>query len=125
MMASKARLFNDAEIRAQILVAPDPKTAKAIGRLVSGFDDEVWRANARRLVVEGNVHKFQQNSTMRDILLATGNAVIVEASPRDCIWGIGLGQDNPKAHNPETWRGKNLLGFALMDVRENFQGTCT
>jgi ribA/ribD-fused uncharacterized protein len=118
MMASKAKLFCDSEILAQILEAPDPRSAKALGRKVRNFDDKVWKANARRLVTEGNIHKFSQNDELRLFLKSTGDAVLVEASPRDCIWGIGLGQDNPRALDPVTWRGQNLLGFALMDVRE-------
>lgn len=122
MMAAKAKLFGDDEVLERILVVSDPKAAKELGRQVKNFDDAVWRANARRLVTEGSVAKFEQNPALRDFLLSTGDAVIVEASPRDCIWGIGLGQDNPKAQNPTTWRGQNLLGFALMDVREALRG---
>lgn len=118
MMAAKARLFGDDEMLAQILGAPDPRSAKALGRKVRNFDDKVWKTNARRLVTEGNVYKFSQNNDLRLFLKSTGDAVLVEASPRDCIWGIGLGQDNPRALDPVTWRGQNLLGFALMDVRE-------
>ncbi len=69
------------------------------------------------MVTEGGVRKFEQNPELKDFLLSTGDLVLVEAGPGDCIWGIGLGQDNSKAQNPETWRGQNLLGFALMDVR--------
>ena len=85
---------------------------------MQNFDDALWKANARRLVTEGNIFKFTQNADLGDFLLATGDTVLVEASPRDCIWGIGLSQGNPKAQHPDTWRGQNLLGFALMDVRE-------
>lgn len=117
MMAAKARLFDEPETLEQILVASTPAEAKALGRQVKNFDDAIWKANARRLVTEGNVAKFRQNKELGEFLLATGDAVLVEASPRDCLWGIGLGQDNPKAQHPDTWRGQNLLGFALMDVR--------
>ena len=119
MMAAKARLFKDEEMLEQILSAPDPKSAKALGRKVRNFDSELWKANARRLVTEGNVAKFGQNELLRDYLFATGKAVLVEASPRDCVWGIGMGQDNPKAQQPATSRGQNLLGFSLMDVRSS------
>ena len=71
------------------------------------------------MVTARNVANFSRNELVRDFLLATGDAVLVEASPRDCVWGIALGQDSPKARNPTTWRGQNLLGFALIDVREN------
>ncbi len=91
---------------------------KALGRAIRNFDDKVWKENARHLVTEGNVYKFSQNEDLRSFLLSTGDAVLVEASPRDCIWGIGLGQENANATNPTKWRGQNLLGFALMDVRE-------
>lgn len=120
-MAGKARLFGDKDALERILEAPDPKSAKVIGREVRAFDDKVWKENARRLVTEGNVHKFGQNDELRKFLLSTGDAVLVEAAPRDQIWGIGLGQDNPKARDPSQWRGQNLLGFALMDVREKLR----
>lgn len=88
---------------------------------MKGFDDKVWKANCRPLVTEGNVHKFSQNEELRRFLLSTGDVVLVEAASRDQIWGIGLGADNPKAQDPRQWRGQNLLGFALMDVRERLR----
>lgn len=118
MMAGKARLFSDNETLQEILVAPDPKSAKALGRKVRGFKDEVWVANARRIVTEGNIAKFSQNEELKSFLLGTGIQVLVEASPYDRIWGIGLGAEDPMAKHPSTWQGENLLGFALMDARE-------
>ncbi|QDV69021.1 Swarming motility protein YbiA [Rosistilla carotiformis] len=118
MMAAKARLFGDEESLLQILESSDPKTAKALGRKVKNFDSSLWDENARRLVTEGNVAKFSQNSHLQEFLLGTGDAVLVEASPYDRIWGIGLKADDDRAKNPVTWQGQNLLGFALMDVRE-------
>jgi ribA/ribD-fused uncharacterized protein len=118
MMAAKARLFGDEETLAKILESSDPKTAKALGRTVKNFDSDVWTANARRLVTEGNLAKFEQNGELRAFLVGTGNLVLVEASPYDRIWGIGLMADDEKAKSPATWQGENLLGFALMDVRE-------
>ena len=117
MMASKARLFGDNETLAQILGSPDPKAAKALGRTVRNFEGGVWDAQARRLVAEGNLAKFGQNAELRTWLLATEEQVLVEASPFDRIWGIGLAATDPRAAHPETWDGQNLLGFALMDVR--------
>lgn len=116
-MASKARLFGDEETLAEILNSNDPKTAKALGRKVKNFDDVVWPQNARRLVTEGNVAKFGQNAALGKFLLETGKAVLVEASPYDRIWGIGLKAEDKNAKHPDTWQGQNLLGFALMDVR--------
>jgi ribA/ribD-fused uncharacterized protein len=118
MMASKARLFGDDESLAKILESTDPKTAKALGRTVQNFDDDLWKTNARRLVTEGNLAKFVQNGELRAFLVGTGNLVLVEASPYDRIWGIGLMADDERSKNPATWQGQNLLGFALMDVRD-------
>lgn len=117
MMAGKARLFGDDDALAAILDAPDPASAKALGRTVRGFDDARWNAHRFALVVEGNVHKFGQDAALRAFLLATGDRVLVEASPRDRIWGIGLGAANEDARDPRRWRGLNLLGFALMQAR--------
>jgi ribA/ribD-fused uncharacterized protein len=118
MMAGKARLFGDDEALAAVFAAPSPGAAKAIGRRVRQFDDTVWKRAAYDIVVAGNLAKFGQHTDLRAFLRATGRRVLVEASPRDRIWGIGLGRENPDAHRPSGWRGRNLLGFALMDVRE-------
>lgn len=122
MMASKARLFGDDVILHEILEAADPKTAKALGRKVKDFEDDVWKRNCRRLVTQGNVAKFSQNDELRMFLIGTEDHVIVEASPFDRIWGIGLSVSNEKSKHPSTWLGQNLLGFALMDVRERVKG---
>ncbi len=122
MMASKARQFGDDGILQQILESTDPKTAKALGRNVKNFDDDVWKSNCRRLVTEGNVAKFSQNESLRTFLIGTEDHVIVEASPFDRIWGNGLSVSNEKSKHPSTWLGQNLLGFALMDVRERLAG---
>ena len=118
MMAEKARLFKDETMLAEILKTEKPAAAKACGRKVANFDPSVWDIKKCEIVVQGNIHKFSQNPELKAFLMATGDKIIVEASPRDTIWGIGLGPDNPKALNPTTWRGKNLLGFALMEVRD-------
>ena len=110
-------LFNDTEIHDKIIEAVKPGEAKDLGREVRNFDDEAWKAQRYEIVKQGNIHKFSQYPLFADYLLATGDRVLVEASPRDTIWGIGLGGDNPKAQHPDTWRGLNLLGFALMEVR--------
>lgn len=117
MMAGKARLFGDDARRREILLATDPGKAKALGRRVTGFDEQEWNARRFDLVVEGNVAKFTQNPPLGRFLLDTGEKVLVEASPRDRIWGIGMGRTNPDANDPEKWRGLNLLGFALMEAR--------
>lgn len=122
MMAEKARLFGDEEVLARILAVNDPQTVKSLGRAVRGFDGARWDAVRFERVVQGNVAKFGQNAALRAFLLSTADEVLVEAAPRDVLWGIGLGRDHPKAKDPRTWRGRNLLGFALMKARAELSG---
>ncbi|MFF5207234.1 NADAR family protein [Streptosporangium sp. NPDC000396] len=117
MMAGKARLFGDEETAAAIVSATHPKQAKDLGRRVRGFDEDVWAASRFDIVVHGNLAKFGQNADLGDFLLGTGERVLVEASPVDRVWGIGLAADDERAERPEEWQGLNLLGFALMEVR--------
>ncbi|MCF3962320.1 NADAR family protein [Streptomyces fuscigenes] len=117
MMAGKARLFGDADAERAVLAAGHPSVAKKAGRLVRGFDEEVWRRERFALVTDGSVHKFGQDPALRAFLLATGDRVLVEASPLDRVWGIGLAADDERASDPARWRGENLLGFALMEAR--------
>lgn len=118
MMAQKARLFNNTDIAQQILQATKPGEVKTLGRKVTGFDEQVWQAKRYDIVKTGNLHKFSQHPALKEYLLNTHNRVIVEASPVDTIWGIGLAKDHPHATQPHAWRGLNLLGFALMEVRD-------
>jgi ribA/ribD-fused uncharacterized protein len=117
MMAEKARLFGDSERLAAILEAAGPREAKALGRQVVGYDDARWGAARVDAVVRGNLAKFGQDPALLAFLLGTGDQVLVEAAPRDTVWGVGLGKNNPAIADPARWRGRNLLGFALMEVR--------
>lgn len=117
MMAGKARLFGDGDALARVLAAGHPSQAKKAGRLVRGFDEEVWTRERFGIVVEGSVRKFSADAELRGFLLGTGERVLVEASPVDRVWGIGLAADDVAAGDPERWRGPNLLGFALMAAR--------
>ncbi|WP_367434904.1 NADAR family protein [Streptomyces celluloflavus] len=118
MMAGKARLFGDAAAARRAIAASHPKQAKDAGRAVRGFDEEVWRRHRFALVVEGSLHKFGRDTALREFLLGTGSRVLVEASPQDRVWGIGLTADDERAADPARWRGLNLLGFALMEARQ-------
>ena len=118
MMAEKARLFGDTDNLAKIIEAKSPGAAKALGRRVRGFQQEEWGMARFEIVVRGTTAKFSQNHDLGVFLSDTRNRVLVEASPRDRIWGIGLSASNEKAKNPFCWRGENLLGFALMAARE-------
>ncbi|WP_457447203.1 NADAR family protein [Roseateles sp. P5_E4] len=117
MMAEKARLFGDVETRASILAARTPAEAKKLGRGVKGFEDVLWEQARFDIVVRANEAKFSQNQALQDYLLTTGDRVLVEASPVDRIWGIGLAANDERALEPRSWCGLNLLGFALMEVR--------
>ncbi|MFF2023354.1 NADAR family protein [Streptomyces sp. NPDC058171] len=117
MMAAKARLFDDPEAERAALTAAHPGAAKAAGRRVRNFDEALWAGERLALVVQGNVHKFGQHPALGRFLLATGSRVLVEASPHDRIWGIGVTADDARASDPRQWPGLNLLGFALMRAR--------
>ena len=121
MMAEKARIFNDEPIREQIMRERDQMTIKKLGRRVSGFDGAIWECERYDVVFRGNIAKFTQNPHLQEFLLSTGDKILVEASPKDTIWGIGLDEHHPDALDPRTWRGKNLLGFILMDVRQQLR----
>ena len=118
MMARKAKLFYDEESLAKIMAATSPKVQKALGRKVKNFDAEKWNFWCRGSVFDGNYAKFTQNPALLEKLLETRGTVLVEASPFDRIWGIGLGPNHPDAHDRSKWRGKNWLGQVLTDVRE-------
>lgn len=122
MMAGKARLFGDAEARAAILTTVEPATCKALGRTVRNFAEAPWKAVRFGLVTRGSVAKFGQDAALRAYLLATGDEILVEASPHDRIWGIGLGREDERARDPRTWQGQNLLGFALVRARAILRG---
>ena len=117
MMAKKAELFNDIETLHKIMTASSPQTIKKLGREVQHFDPAVWNEKKFEIVVQGNLAKFSQNLELQDFIVSTGNKILVEASPYDKIWGIGLDEKASDAISPERWKGQNLLGFALMKVR--------
>lgn len=121
MMYRKAVLFNDIECSHKILDAKNPSAAKALGRAVKNFDQEIWNDNCFGIVVEANILKFSQNLAISDFLINTKKRVLVEASPKDTIWGIGLDEKHQGIENPSNWKGKNLLGFALMEARSKLR----
>nr|WP_315033292.1 NADAR family protein [uncultured Chryseobacterium sp.] len=122
MMAGKARLFNDAETLEKILQAATPNQVKALGRKVKNFDPKIWDEHKYEIVKQGNLLKFSQNEKYKDFLLSTNDKILVEASPYDAIWGIGMLETDSRAENPLLWNGENLLGFALMEVRDELRG---
>jgi ribA/ribD-fused uncharacterized protein len=118
MMFSKAKLFGDDVSAAAALASTDPREQKAIGRKVAGFNQREWDSKREAIVFVGCREKFTQSPRLRSILLASAPTVLVEASPWDRIWGVGLRERDPCIADPSKWRGQNLLGIALMRVRE-------
>lgn len=122
MMFGKATLFGDGECARQIVASPDPAVQKRLGQVVSGFDQALWDRWKIQIVYRGNMAKFGQNEGALRQLRNTGSAMLVEANPRDWIWGVGRAVDDPHGHEPTNWRGQNLLGRILTKVRQDLAG---
>lgn len=118
MMAYKALLFDDIASYHKIMASSDPKTIKKLGRAIANFNQEEWDREKCSIVTTGNFHKFTQDSELEKILLDTGTKTLVEASPYDRVWGIGLAEDNDDVLDESKWLGENLLGKCLMHVRD-------
>ena len=121
MMAKKAEFFKDEENYNKIMNTDNPRDQKYYGRQVKNFNDEEWADVSRQIVYEGNMAKFTQNPHMLEELLSYGDRKIVEASPTDTIWGIGLSVDDPRTDDESQWQGSNWLGEIMMKVREDLK----
>lgn len=121
MMVQKAYLFNDKESVSLILKTSNPKKQKALGRLIKGFNEEAWNKHKLDIVTTGVYLKFSQNEELKAKLLATGDKILVEGSPYDRVWGVGLKWDSPEILDEKNWKGQNLLGVALMNVRDTLR----
>jgi ribA/ribD-fused uncharacterized protein len=119
MMHQKALLFGDEGVAQEILQAQHPREQKALGRKVKNFEAEVWNNHCKAIVYTGNYAKFTQNEHLKAELLKTAGTTLVEASPSDTIWGIGLDENDANAYSRETWRGTNWLGEILTQLRED------
>lgn len=118
MMAEKALLFNDKNIYEQIIKSSKPDKIKELGRQVKNFNQRIWEENRFEIVLRGNFHKFSQNQILSEFLKNTNDRILVEASPVDSIWGVGLAQNDENIEIPYFWNGLNLLGYALMETRD-------
>lgn len=123
MMARKALLFGDREAFKKIIEADSTEQIRKLGHLINNFDEVKWAELRQEIVREGNFHKFNQSKKLRKFLLNTGDAILAEANPLDTIWGVGLSKDSRLIKNPYAWNGLNLLGFALMEIREYLKHT--
>jgi ribA/ribD-fused uncharacterized protein len=119
MMYKKALMFGDFDMAKAIMETNNPREQKAFGRQVKGFERERWETYCREIVYDANVAKFTQNEDMKQELMFTVGRTLVESSPLDCIWGIGLAADDPLAQDRATWKGTNWLGEAIERVRED------
>jgi len=105
-------------MKKKIMASTSPKEQKQFGREVKNFNVEKWNYVAKKIVFKGNLARFSQHEDLQNLLLSTGDKILVEASPYDKVWGIGLREDDPNATKPEKWLGQNWLGEVLMKVRE-------
>ena len=121
MMWGKAILMGDLVSTERILAATSPAQVKKLGQQVSPWNEELWLGERLRIMYEACLAKFETHADLRDQLIATGNSILVEASPMDRIWGIGMSETNPNARDPTKWKGLNLLGLVLMRVRDVLQ----
>jgi ribA/ribD-fused uncharacterized protein len=119
MMEKKALLFNDLDIAKKVLEKTFPGDQKALGRKVKGFDKEVWDTHARQIVYEGCYYKFTQNKDAYEYLMSTKDHYLVEASPTDTVWGVGMGGYEKEIEDPKNWKGTNWLGQVLTALRED------
>lgn len=121
MMAQKAALFHDIGVLFKILDTTDQSSIKKLGKKVSNYDDAVWNRLRGPMMRRGLRAKFQQNPDLLEKLMDTGNMILAECAPRDKIWGIGLAVDDARIQDPRKWKGQNLLGTVLMEVRSDLR----
>ncbi len=121
MMWAKAILFDDQEMAETILLEKTPKNQKLLGRQIRYFDQTLWDEHKEKIVFKGNLAKFVQNQHLKTILLSTGDKLLVECNPFDSVWGIGLSETDPRRFDPSHWKGENLLGKILTDVRNRIR----
>lgn len=121
MMYEKAKLMGDTASMGKILKTTNPKKVKQLGREIKPWNEKLWEKNRLPIMTKICLVKFRANPVLKQELLNTGDKIIVEASPYDIIWGIGMRDDDDGVENPKKWKGLNLLGKALMAVREQLK----
>jgi ribA/ribD-fused uncharacterized protein len=121
MMHQKALLFEDEEIAEEIMNEQDPSKQKFLGRRIKNFDKTIWDRHCLSIVFKGNLAKFSQNQHLKTALISTGDKIMVEASPKDNIWGIGMHFNDAGVENPANWKGNNLLGQAITLVKNELK----
>ncbi len=117
MMYKKAMCFDDKVVAEEILETKDVAKIKALGRQVSNYNDSIWNGMRQIIIYEGLIAKFTQNEILKEQLKSTGDAILAECAVQDKIWGIGLSMKDSNRLDIDKWKGQNLLGYALMLVR--------
>jgi len=121
IMYQKAILFNDLTIASKILETKEPRIQKQLGRSINNFNEDIWNKHKYKILYDGLKLKFEQNDKLHNLLRNTENKILIEASPYDSIYGVGMSANDPNISNPQKWKGLNMLGRALMDIRKNLQ----
>ena len=122
-MYQKAKLFNDNTSAAKILKVSNPVTAKTLGKDIAGFDKATWASHSSKIVKKALYAKFTQNPALKNSLAETAKRVLVEASAHDTHWGVGLRLSDPLLEDPKMWKGKNILGKLLVEIRDELVGS--
>ena len=120
-MWEKAMHFNDITIANEILKEPNPRRNKELGRKVRNFNGEEWAKVSLKYMIDINYVKWSSNDKLKKLLLSTDNKILVEASPYDTIWGIGIHWDDDDVLDEKKWKGTNWLGKSLMEVRNKIR----
>jgi len=121
MMYHKAILFQDYKIANDIMLTSIPGDIKALGKKIKNFNLNIWNQHKENIVTQGNVLKFSQNETLKNIMFEYKKHILVEASPYDKIWGIGLAPNDDRVLNEKNWDGENLLGKCIMEARKKIK----
>lgn len=121
MMYSKAKCFGDDAIAEDILKTDDVAVIKGLGRIVSNFNESHWNGVRQIIIYKGLLAKFTQNKALADKLISTDDSILAECAVKDHIWGIGLSMTDSDRLDRSLWRGQNLLGYALMLVRDDLK----
>jgi ribA/ribD-fused uncharacterized protein len=121
MMSQKSLLFYDGDAYKKIMESNNPADHQKLGRTIKGFAEELWDDQKYNVVLQGNMARFTQSEPCKELLLSTGDRILTEASPFDCVWGVGLRDTDPLILDESNWRGQNLLGKVLMEVRDNIK----
>lgn len=121
MMWKKAITFNDMDSASKIIESNNPKEQKELGRFVKNFNANIWDSVKHEIVFTANYNKFTQHADLKKLLLSTQNTILVEASPYDKVWGVGLSECDDNILNPSNWKGQNLLGYILTNIRNKIQ----